>query len=132
VVCRRRVVVSRREAAVEHGSRRGIPAVGAVGVPATLGSFARIDQKRKKKEQYVYRLFGTGSLKEGEMTYPLKARIVEPEGTAVARERLIKHASAAIYARSNRTVGDVFCAVRAEAISRGSTDLRRRGRIPPP
>jgi hypothetical protein len=57
------------------------------------------------------------------VTCPFKARIVEPEGTAVARVRLSKHSSAAIYARNNRrNVGDVFYAVSAEAIYRGPTE----------
>jgi hypothetical protein len=55
------------------------------------------------------------------MTCPLRARVVDPEETTVAKERLGKHASAATYARNTReTVGDgVFCAVYAEAIYRG-------------
>jgi hypothetical protein len=55
------------------------------------------------------------------VTFLLKARIVEPEKTNIAKERLGKHFRSNRYTRSNTKtiVGGVFCAARAKAIYLG-------------
>jgi hypothetical protein len=55
------------------------------------------------------------------MTCPLKARVVDPEETDVARKRLGNHAFAATYAHNKiKTVGGgVFCAFHAEGLYTG-------------
>jgi hypothetical protein len=50
---------------------------GAVGTPATLASSAPTD--RKKKEQYVYKLLGTSSLKEGAMRHMCRNSITRED-----------------------------------------------------